>query len=218
MIDITLLPLFFTTIFFLVISPGPDLLLLSSYSATKGFRAGAFIALGILSAGLVQTALVAFGLGQVMQTMPLVALIVKLIGAAYLAYLGVKMLLHWYKHRRITPSGSDTAPTDSGLNGVELIKRGCFNNLLNPKALLFFSLFLPQFTTAEHGLTAQLIVLGLMLSLFAFGINLLFAAAFSNLAKTIATRAKGIKRWAVHLDGVLGTLFIALSARLALSK
>ncbi|MCG7537040.1 LysE family translocator [Pseudoalteromonas sp. OOF1S-7] len=218
MIDLTLLPLFFTTIFFLVISPGPDLLLLSSYSATKGFRAGAFIALGILLAGVVQTALVAFGLGQIMQTMPLVALAVKLIGAIYLAYLGVKMLLHWYQHRSINRPQDRAEPTETHRKGTELIKRGCFNNLLNPKALLFFSLFLPQFTTAEHDLSTQLVVLGLMLSLFAFFLNLLFAAAFSNLAKTITTRMKGIKRWSVHLDGALGALFIALSARLALSK
>ncbi|WP_125779366.1 LysE family translocator [Pseudoalteromonas rubra] len=218
MIDITLLPLFFTTIFFLVISPGPDLLLLSSYSATKGFWAGAYIALGILLAGFVQTTLVAFGLGQIMQTMPLVALAVKLVGAVYLAYLGGKMLLHWYKHRSMAPSQDKTDLADMGLKGAELIKRGCLNNLLNPKALLFFSLFLPQFTTADHDLSTQLITLGLMLSVFAFVVNLLFAAAFSNLAKTIATRFKGVKRWAVHLDGVLGALFIALSARLALSK
>ncbi|AZZ96455.1 LysE family translocator [Pseudoalteromonas sp. R3] len=218
MIDISSLPLFFTTIFFLVISPGPDLILLSSYSATKGFRAGLFIALGILFAGVIQTALVAFGLGQLMQTMPLVALIIKMIGAGYLAYLGVKMLLHWHKHSDTAQPERSAAMTDSDLNGLELIRRGCFNNLLNPKALLFFSLFLPQFTSSEYAMTTQLIVLGLLLSLFAFFINLLFAAAFSNLAKTIVTRAKSIKRWAVHLDGILGTLFIVLSARLVLSK
>ncbi|WP_042143224.1 MULTISPECIES: LysE family transporter [unclassified Pseudoalteromonas] len=62
MIDISILPLFFTAVFFLVISPGPDLILISSYSSTKGFKAGLLIALGIFFAGILQTLLVAFGL------------------------------------------------------------------------------------------------------------------------------------------------------------
>jgi len=75
MIDLSVLPFFFTAIFFLAISPGPDLLLLSSYSSSKGFMAGAMVSIGVLLAGVVQTSLVAFGLGELMTAMPIIALI-----------------------------------------------------------------------------------------------------------------------------------------------
>ena len=77
MIDVAVLPIFFISIFFLAISPGPDLLLISSYSSTNGFKAGSAVSIGILLAGVIQTMLVGLGLGQLMQAMPTVAVAIK---------------------------------------------------------------------------------------------------------------------------------------------
>ncbi|WP_052741684.1 LysE family translocator [Kiloniella litopenaei] len=95
MIDVSVLPLFLTAIFFVVIAPGPDLVLITAYSSTRGFRFGLMISLGIFVAGVILTVLVAFGLGQLMQAMPSFALGVKIVGACYLGWLGYKRLLRW---------------------------------------------------------------------------------------------------------------------------
>ncbi|NQY94445.1 MAG: LysE family transporter, partial [Campylobacteraceae bacterium] len=99
MLDISILPVFFIAIFFLAISPGPDLLLLSSYSSAKGFKTGVLISLGICAAGISQTLLVAFGLGQMMQMFPALAWTIKLLGALYLTYLGLNLIKNWYKNK-----------------------------------------------------------------------------------------------------------------------
>jgi len=220
MIDLSVLPFFFTAIFFLAISPGPDLLLLSSYSSSKGFMAGAMVSIGVLLAGVVQTSLVAFGLGELMMAMPVIALGVKLVGAAYLTYIGLKMLLTWYKSVANYEQNQDTQTRVEGhsktikISSFSLINKGLLNNLLNPKALLFFSLFLPQFTHDGSDLTIQILILGLILSLFVFVINLAFSFTFSQLGRFLGKKLT----LGQHIDGILGVIFLGLAARLAMSK
>ncbi|MFK7804515.1 MAG: LysE family translocator [Anaerolineae bacterium] len=210
MIDVSILPLFFTAIFFLVISPGPDLVLISTYSSTKGFQSGLMLSVGIFIAGVVQTLLVAFGFGQLMQVMPAFAYGVKIVGAVYLAWIGLKMLRSWYVDRQ---QAADLAQTEP-LTDLNLVSKGLLNNLFNPKALLFFSLFLSQFTTINGSITAQIVVLGLILSTFAFTFNMMFAFAFAKLGSVIGDRFN-VGR---HIDGILGLIFLGLATRLATSK
>ncbi|MGB0943996.1 MAG: LysE family translocator [Marinomonas sp.] len=220
MIDLSVLPFFFTAIFFLAISPGPDLLLLSSYSSSKGFMAGAMVSIGVLLAGVVQTSLVAFGLGELMTAMPIIALGVKLVGAAYLTYIGFKMLFNWYKNifnheqNQALQSRDEMSSKTIKISNLSLMNKGLLNNLLNPKALLFFSLFLPQFTHDSSDLTTQILILGLILSLFVFVINLAFSFAFSQLGRFLGKKLK----LGQHIDGILGVIFLGLAARLATSK
>ncbi|WP_409526317.1 LysE family translocator [Nitrincola sp. MINF-07-Sa-05] len=210
MIDMTILPVFVVATFFLVISPGPDLLLISTYSSARGFKAGLMISVGIFIAGLLQTLLVAFGLGQLMQAMPPLVWAVKIVGALYLSWLGLNLLHAWFKR------GSTTTPVEKtkSLSAVQLIYQGLLNNLMNPKALLFFSMFLPQFTNAELGLTTQILVLGLLLSSIALFINTIFSLSFSKLGAYLGGKIK-LGR---HIDGILGVVFLSLAARLVASK
>jgi len=210
MIDISVLPLFFTAVFFLVISPGPDLVLISSYSSTKGFKSGLMISLGVFLAGILQTLLVAFGLGQLMQAMPLFAYTIKIVGALYLAYLGINMLRSWY----LNNDNESNAGRLNQASNIQLINKGFLNNLLNPKALLFFSLFLPQFTTGNATLSVQIIILGILLSVIGLFSNALFALSFSQFGKLISNKLN-LGR---HIDGLLGFIFIGLATRLATSK
>lgn len=210
MIDLAVLPLFFSAVFFLVLSPGPDLLLISSYASSKGFKAGVMLALGVFCAGILQTLLVAFGLGQLMQSAPLLALAIKITGALYLSYLGIKMLYSWY---RKNAQPSRVAPTPA-LTPLSLINKGLLNNLLNPKALLFFSLFLPQFTTTTDSVSLQILLLGTLLSCFALIMNFGFALIFSQFGKLVAGKFK----LGQHIDGLLGLVFLGLATRLAISK
>ena len=210
MIDFTILPLFFTAIFFLVISPGPDLVLISTYSSTKGFKAGFMISIGVFCAGILQTLLVAFGLGELMQSVPVFAYAIKIIGALYLSYLGIKMLINW---RRKNHKCSQTK-TNENLTSLNLISKGLLNNSLNPKALLFFSLFLPQFTTGTGMISVQILILGFMLSCFALLINSVFSITFSKFGKLMGNKFN-LGR---HIDGILGFIFLGLATRLATSK
>lgn len=210
MIDPAILPVFFVATFFLVISPGPDLVLISTYSSSRGFRSGVMISLGIFAAGLIQTLLVAFGLGQLMQAMPPLAFAIKIIGALYLAWLGINLLKSWFKN---DPAMPDETRAQS-LNAWQLVQQGLFNNLMNPKALLFFSMFLPQFTHSQSALTPQILILGLLLSTTALVINCIFSLMFSQLGRYLSGKFKMGR----HLDGILGVIFLGLATRLATSK
>ncbi|WP_419904945.1 LysE family translocator [Kiloniella sp.] len=222
MIDLTVLPLFFTAIFFLVISPGPDLVLITAYSSTRGFRFGLMITLGIFLAGVIQTLLVAFGLGQLMQAMPAFAYGVKIVGALYLAWLGFRMLKSWYGNKHLS-----TVPKKaSSLSALDFISKGLLSNLLNPKALIFFSLFIPQFTRGSEGLSLQILILGTLLCCCAFLANFGFSLLFSKLGRVLGDKLKSGKKNSRHLarhiarhsEGLLGLVFVGLATRLATSK
>ena len=184
--------------------------------------AGTMVSIGVLLAGVVQTSLVAFGLGELMMAMPIIALGVKLVGAAYLTYIGIKMLIAWYKsvshyeQNQGIQARAEGSSKATKLSSLSLINKGLLNNLLNPKALLFFSLFLPQFTHEGPDLTTQILMLGLILSLFVFVINLAFSFsfAFSQLGRFLGKKLT----LGQHINGVLGVIFIGLAVRLASSK
>ncbi|MCL1127947.1 LysE family transporter [Shewanella surugensis] len=82
------------------------------------------VSIGVFSAGVLQTLLVAFGLGELMQSIPMLAYAIKIVGALYLSYLGIQMLLRWYRnnlqvgHIRITEN----------LTNFSLINKGFLNN------------------------------------------------------------------------------------------
>lgn len=211
MIDFSILPIFFTAVFFLAVSPGPDLVLISTYSSTKGFYAGVMVAIGVFAAGILQTLLVALGLGQLMQSIPIFAYAIKIIGALYLSYLGLKMLSSWYRNNQ---QSSHSQSSSENVTNLSLINKGFLNNLLNPKALLFFSLFLPQFTTGTGSLSGQILILGVLLSSFVLLVNCVFSATFSQFGKLVGKKLN-LGR---HIDGLLGFIFLGLAARLATTK
>jgi len=102
----------------------------------------------------------------------------------------------------------------SELKPMQLMSKGLLNNLLNPKALLFFSLFLPQFSTDNSSLTGQILVLGTLLSLIAFTCNTLFSFGFSKIGAYLGNKL----RLGKHIDGLLGVIFLGLATRLMTQK
>src|SRR5262249_12305674 len=92
MLDPSVLPIFLLAVFVLAIVPGPDLALIVSHALARGVRAGVWCSVGIAVAGLLQTALVALGLGHLMQRMPVIAEGIRLVGAAYLLWIGIGLL------------------------------------------------------------------------------------------------------------------------------
>lgn len=211
MIDISALPVFLAAVAVLLAVPGPDFVLISSQSVSRGARFGIACSIGIFLAGIIQTLLVAVGLGKVMETWPLVATAVRLLGAAYLAYLGVKLLLAWYQRQEIVEH-TVRAPAQSP---AVLLVVGLTSNLLNPKALLFFSVFIPQFVDPSIGShSAQIAVWGGLLSLLALAYNLLLSFLFS----AIRSLRIDVPRLRKHGEGILGVLFLLLAARLSSAR
>lgn len=210
-IDPAILPVFLTAVACLLIVPGPNFVLITTQSATRGVGHGVACALGIAVADIVQTLMVALGLGHVMEAWPAFATALRIAGAAYLAYLGIRLLLSW---RRGVPglAANQTVPDRTRKS---MLVAGIVNNLLNPKALLFFSVFIPQFVVPGLGDSAlQIATLGAILTTIACAHHILLALIFARFSAFHSSFGS----FAGHGNGLMGLLFLGLASRLALSR
>ena len=155
---------FFAASTALALAPGPDNIFVLTHAAQHGRGAGIAITLGLCSGLILHTSAVALGLAAILQTAPLALQIVQFIGALYLLYLA------WGAWRA---AAQPLSATRGRLSRFALYRRGVVMNVTNPKVLLFFLAFLPQFANPERGaLTAQIAVLGaafIAATLFVFG-------------------------------------------------
>lgn len=122
------------------LTPGQDTFYILGRSIAQGRRAGVVSVLGIVSGCAVQTCAAAFGLSAILATSANASLIVKMAGAAYLTYLGLKMIFHRTSN---TGLSVEFAREDEW----SVYRAGFLSNLLNPKVALFFMAFLPQFVS-----------------------------------------------------------------------
>src|SRR6476646_8919574 len=152
--DLHSLLLFLAAGLALNVTPGPDMLYVAARGAGEGRSAGIASALGIGAGTLVHIALVAAGLAAVLAAVPVAYLAIRLGGAAYLVYLGVRGLM-----ARPSAAASPLEPASLGV----IFRQGVITNVLNPKVALFFLAFLPQFVDPTRGNPAlQVIALGLI--------------------------------------------------------
>lgn len=137
----------------LTLTPGPDILFVLTQSITRGRKAGIIFAAGLCTGLVVHTVAVSLGLSLMLSKSPVAFMVLKVLGAAYLVYLGIKAFLGRHK-AAIDLSGE--APVES-----QLYRKGILMNLLNPKVLLFFVAFFPQFVTPDAASPArELLLLG----------------------------------------------------------
>lgn len=120
------------------LSPGPSVLLVTSVSAARGFRAGIFAVLGMTLGAFLHVLLAASGVAALLATAPLVFGMVQYLGAAYLIYLGIDL---W----RNRDSDAQQAGYQGGAGDWRYFRRGLLVDSLNPKIALFFLAFIPQF-------------------------------------------------------------------------
>jgi len=203
--DLRTLAVFMAAGLALNLTPGPDMLYVAARSTSEGRRAGIVSALGIGAGTLVHITALALGLSALLAAVPLLYDVVRLAGAAYLVWLGVRALL------RPAPAHDDAAPPAPAPLGV-IFRQGVLTNVLNPKVALFFLAFLPQFVDPTRGsAAAQIVALGLLFDTSGTIVNGLVALA--------ASRAGGVLRRgraARVLHRVTGGVFVLLGARLAL--
>ena len=187
-------------------TPGPDMLYVTARSASEGRSSGVASALGIGAGTLVHIALVAFGLASLLAAVPAAYTGIRLIGAAYLIYLGV---------RALRSRGELGERTLAGRSRRAAFRQGVITNVLNPKVALFFLAFLPQFVDPARGSTAlQVISLGLLFDVMGTMVNIAVAIGASHMSERLRTA----QRARMILDRTCGALFIALGVRLALSR
>lgn len=187
------------------LTPGPDTLYILGRSLAQGRRAGIASALGIGAGALCHTVAAATGLTAMLAAVPSVFLAVKLLGAAYLVYLGVRMLVS-----RAPSLAVPVAFSSSGFYAV--FRQGVVTNLLNPKVALFYLAFVPQFIAADSP-SKFLAFMTLGLCFVATGtVWCLCVAWFSSL---LGSRLRGSTVLANGLNKAAGALFIFLGLRLA---
>ncbi|MEO5559097.1 MAG: LysE family translocator [Dokdonella sp.] len=188
----------------LLLSPGPNMALVVSHGLAYGPRGGVAVAAGIVIADLVLTVLVVVGVAAMLAALPESLDALRFAGAAYLMWLARKSL------RRRDRYELPAAPPRSTRAIVQL---SVFISLLNPKALLFFMVFLPQFVEPKRGqVTLQLTVLGGLLSAIAFVFHAVLGVVSAR-ARGWAVGRGGRVKWIDHLQVFV---FLGLALRLLL--
>jgi threonine/homoserine/homoserine lactone efflux protein len=203
------LALFIISGLLLNFTPGADTLYIVGRSTLQGTRAGAVAALGIGAGCCVHILAAALGLSALLATSATAFTVVKLIGAAYLIYLGVAL----WRSGSGTPAARATPSSPASLRVV--FAQGVLTNVLNPKVALFFLAFLPQFVDPDtpHKLLAFLF-LGVLFNANGTLWNLFVAWSAASLGGRVVTRGQG-KTW---LSRTAGAVFVLLGAKLALSE
>lgn len=148
----------------LTIAPGPDILYLLTKSLASGARSGIILAAGLVSGIIFHTFLVMVGVAAIIQNSPLAMAALKIFGAAYLLFLAYKSFTAAKLGKKISMKKSD-----GEISAISIYRRGVLMNVLNPKVLLFFLAFLPQFVNlSSENASTQIILLGVTFAIQAF--------------------------------------------------
>lgn len=206
---------FFGVSVLLGLTPGPDNLFVLLQSAQCGWHAGMAVVVGLCAGLVVHTAAVALGLAAVFATSAMAFQVLKYCGAAYLAYLAWQALRAPAATAQKPDHGHASAGSQGGTGLGRMVGRGLVMNLTNPKVLVFFLAFLPQFADPARGSVAlQLMVLGvvfMLATLLVFGAIACFSGGFGALLQRSA-RAQTV------LNRVAGLVFLGLAVRLATAE
>jgi RhtB (resistance to homoserine/threonine) family protein len=200
--------LFLATGIFLNLTPGPDTVYILGRSIAQGREAGVASALGISLGSIFHTCAAALGLSAILATSAIAFGTIKLIGGAYLIFLGIKMVLDRRKQLSL-PSNFRRRTT------MAAFRQGILTNILNPKVALFFLAFLPQFIDpASNMKIAAFLILGL--SFVTTGtIWCLILAWFASIFSERLRKNETISQW---LNRTAGALFVFLGIRLATAR
>lgn len=193
----------------LVLAPGPDSLLVLSRSITDGRNAGVVATIGITVGNIVHALLAAAGISALIAASPALFDVLRYAGGAYLGWIGARALWSAFTARN---QAQGQAPESAPQHRVFL--QALLTNQLNPKVILFYLAFVPQFVAPELGhVAAQTFVLG---AIFA-GMGCLYLLGVAALSAGAARRVLSDLRVKAVLDGVAGVLFLGFAVRLLLT-
>ncbi len=198
------------------LTPGPDVLYIVANALRSGARAGMVAALGITAGCFVHIFAAAVGVSALMAASATAFTVLKWLGAAYLVYVGGRLLLSKAEPAIKLEAANADSTRAGGQNGYQSVfLRGFWTNALNPKVALFFLAFLPQFIapTVEHKPLAFLL-LGLLFNFNGLWVNMGWALA----AAWLASRASVVQKSMHWLDRVAGAMFVGFGIKLALTQ
>ncbi len=190
------------------LSPGPDMAFILGQTASNGRQGGFAAMFGVWSGAFIHVVMAAIGLSAILATSAIAFSCVKWIGAAYLVWLGIQALIS--RDSSFLSSG-DSKET----NMRSIYRQGVLVASLNPKVAIFFLAFLPQFVVEGAGpVNAQLFLHGSLIIVVAALIEPPLVLVGSRLISLL----KSNRRIGLWMDRSLGTLFVILGIRLALSE
>ncbi|MCX7217454.1 MAG: LysE family translocator [Burkholderiales bacterium] len=206
------LALFVISGLLLNLAPGPDSLLIMTRAASQGWRAGSAAALGIGCGTFVHILAAALGLSAVLATSATAFLIVKLIGAAYLLYVGLGLLL---SKKKSSEDGEQTTIVTTRLSYRKIFLQGFLTNLLNPKVAVFFLAFVPQFiASSAQDKALAFIFLGCI-----FNFNGMLWCHFLAFSSAYASQKLRVnRRLTSGLNRLIGLMFVSFGLKLALAN
>ncbi|MEM6985241.1 MAG: LysE family translocator [Pseudomonadota bacterium] len=189
----------------LTMSPGPSVLIAAVHAVQLGRRRAVYTALGDISANFLQMVLVAVGLGAIIASSELAFLIIKWCGVVTLVYLGLRLILT-----------KPVTPDDHALPAALMSRRRCFASGFmvaagNPKAIVFFTAFFPQFIDPSQSLFAQMAILCPTMAALDFLWVMLYASSAQRLLKATPRRLTLVNR-------LSGGLFVGAAGALSLSS
>lgn len=210
MFDTTRLFLFLTAAVLLAIAPGPGMLYVLARSLAGGKREGVLSAFGTFAGGMVHVFAAALGVSIILAKSALAFATVKYVGAAYLCFLGVRMILDARRDGAEAEfAASETKPVRNPL------WQGVATEVLNPKTALFFLSFIPQFVNRGNGhVFLQFVALGTISVVLNTTADLLVIAMAGPLGEKIRSSAKFRRRQRT----VTGAIMIGLGTYLATSE
>ncbi|MCG3765159.1 LysE family translocator [Vibrio cincinnatiensis] len=201
MIDLSILPVYLMAVVALLLLPGPDMLLIASSSLSYGRRVGVFASLGNATSGVILTLLAALGVSTMVAMNPMALTILQLLGGAYLLKMGIDCL-------RAAEHSAATVAVESRL-AKTFYQRALLSNLLNPKALVFFVMFLPQFVSHKIAASSgeQMLALGILLNICGLLFNFLLVA----LVGLCGNRLLESDKFRCYQHKLMGGIFLVLA-------
>jgi RhtB (resistance to homoserine/threonine) family protein len=189
------------------LTPGPDTVYILGRSIAQGREAGVASALGICVGSIFHTCAAALGLSAILATSSVAFVAIKLLGGAYLIFLGIKLLLD--RRELSLPSNFRRRTTTAAF------RQGFLTNVLNPKVALFFLAFLPQFI--DPASSAKLLAF-LMLGLTFVTTGTIWCLLLAWFASGFSERLRANPTITAWLNRAVGSLFVFLGLRLVTAK
>jgi len=199
---------FLVTGILLNLTPGNDTIFILSKSIAQGKRAGIMSVLGIATGSLIHTTLAALGLSIIIARSLVVFTIIKYLGAAYLLYIGYKMITSRSKIEGISASANK-------INLLKIYRDAVLTNVLNPKVAMFFIAFLPQFIDPSY----QNSIIPFMLLGITFTITgTTWCLVLASFSAFIVSKLRKNQKFPIYLNRICGLVLIGLGIKVALTS
>jgi threonine/homoserine/homoserine lactone efflux protein len=213
--DAQLFAVFLGAALLLAVTPGPDTMFVAANSLQGGVRSGLTACLGILVGNVGHSLLAAVGVSALIAASPAAFEVLRWLGAFYLAWIGLQALKAAWRSWQQGERTASAQVTSKRPGGWTVFTRAVLTNLSNPKVIMFFVAFLPQFVSPLRGSVAlQTFTLGMTLNL----IGIAWLMGIAALTGWMVDRFARIRWVTVALDGLSGLFFIGLAVRLFVTE